>query len=251
MDSQQHIVERIDLAGSTRGLNARLLSAADDVVCSFSTSDRRISKAELMGRLCYCGFSIDGVDETSDTITLSAHRVSDPVDGGRERHYGCVIALPRVGYHGRIVKMYKFRTMAPYSEFLQQWMYDNHHLTRGGKFANDFRITRLGKTLRRWSLDEIPMIFNMLRGDIKLVGVRPLSRQYFNLYSAELQQLRIQFKPGLFPPYYADMPCGFDDIERSEMRYLHRCQRHGIFKTDFHYFWQIAVNIIFKGKRNG
>ena len=55
---------------------------------------------------------------------------------------------------------------------------------------------------------------------MKLVGVRPLSQHYFSLYTKELQDKRILCKPGLVPPYYADMPKNLDEIIASEMRYL-------------------------------
>lgn len=233
-----------------RGFNARLISGGDEVECRYRVSAVDFSLAEVMGRICYCGFAIDGYAEEWGLMRVRAHRVGAAVDGGRERRYGAIISLPRVGYMGRGVNVFKFRTMYPYSEYLQEWMYDNHHLSKSGKFADDFRITAAGKVLRRWSLDEIPMLYNWLRGDIKLVGVRPLSRQYFSLYSEELQRMRVRFKPGLFPPYYADMPRSFREIEESEMRYLSMCERQGRGVVDFHYFWQILINIIFKGKRN-
>jgi lipopolysaccharide/colanic/teichoic acid biosynthesis glycosyltransferase len=103
--------------------------------------------------------------------------------------------------------------------------------------------------LRKVWLDEVPMIWNLLRGDIKLVGVRPLSRQYFNLYHAELKEKRIQFKPGLIPPYYADMPSTLEEIMESEMRYL-SAYTHSPIATDFRYFFKILKNIVFKGARS-
>ena len=91
--------------------------------------------------------------------------------------------------------------------------------------------------------------FNKYRSDIKLVGVRPLSQQYFNLYSEDLQQLRIKTKPGLLPPFYVDMPETLDEIQDSEHRYLEAYLKHP-FRTDWKYFWKIVGNIVFKGKRS-
>ena len=81
---------------------------------------------------------------------------------------------------------------------------------------------------------------------MKLVGVRPLSKHYFSLYSKELQLKRTRFKPGLLPPFYADMPKTLDEIQASEMKYLNDCETKGVFITDFKYFWKILVNIVFK-----
>src|SRR5690625_6535201 len=79
------------------------------------------------------------------------------------------------------------------------------------------------------------MFINYFRGDLKLVGVRPLSTHYFELYPRELQDLRIQVKPGLVPPYYADLPSGLEEIQESEKRYLEAYLEHP-WRTDIRYF---------------
>ena len=94
------------------------------------------------------------------------------------------------------------------------------------------------------------MFINLFKGDMKLVGVRPLSKHYFSLYCEELQQLRVKFKPGLLPPFYADMPKTLDEIQESELRYLKMCQKRGSFITDVVYIWKIFVNIVFKKARS-
>ena len=93
------------------------------------------------------------------------------------------------------------------------------------------------------------MIFNLLKGDLRLVGVRPLSVSYFDKYPKDLQKLRINFKPGLIPPYYADMPKNFDEILLSERKYLNKKQKSP-FLTDLIYFQRAFVNIVFKGARS-
>ena len=85
---------------------------------------------------------------------------------------------------------------------------------------------------------------------MKLVGVRPISQHYFSLYSKELQEKRVKHKPGLLPPFYADMPKTLEEIEASEMRYLTMCEEKGTFRTDFVYFWKIICTIIFKKARS-
>ena len=85
---------------------------------------------------------------------------------------------------------------------------------------------------------------------MKLVGVRPLSAHYFSLYSEELQNLRVKFKPGLLPPFYADMPKTMDEIQASEMKYLRSCEKHGSFTTDVKYLILILRNIFFKNARS-
>jgi lipopolysaccharide/colanic/teichoic acid biosynthesis glycosyltransferase len=93
------------------------------------------------------------------------------------------------------------------------------------------------------------MLMNLLRGDIKLVGVRPLSNQYFELYTEELRAKRIRTKPGLIPPFYADMPKTLDEIQSSEDRYLEAHFRRP-FRTDWKYFWKAAYNIVVKKARS-
>jgi len=122
-------------------------------------------------------------------------------------------------------------------------------LCKGGKIADDYRITPIGKFLRRTWLDELPMLINWLKGEMKFVGIRPLSNQYFGLYSKELQKLRIMTKPGLFPPFYADMPETLKDIQTSEMHYLKSYFKNP-FLTDWRYFCAVFCNIVFKRKRS-
>ena len=81
------------------------------------------------------------------------------------------------------------------------------------------------------------------------MGVRALSKHYFSLYPEDLQRLRVQFKPGLIPPYYADMPKNFNEIILSEKRYLKKKKQNG-FLTDLIYFINALNNIIFKGARS-
>ncbi len=88
-----------------------------------------------------------------------------------------------------------------------------------------------------------------VKGDLKLVGVRPLSSHYFHLYDKELQGLRIKTKPGLLPPFYADMPVTLEEIQESERRYLEAYFKNPV-RTDWQYFWKAVKNIVIKGKRS-
>ncbi len=86
-------------------------------------------------------------------------------------------------------------------------------------------------------IDEWPQIINFFQGDLNLVGVRALSEHYFGLYPKDLQDLRTRFKPGLVPPYYADMPKSFDEIVDSERHYLLSKQKYPL-TTDLKYFFR-------------
>ena len=211
---------------------------------------RMLSKTEVLGRLYYCGFEVDEIVPMGHIEYVFAHRHSQPYPQEQLKVYGPLIKLPRVCKNKEIRYFYKFRTMHPYSEFLQAYIYDRYSLQEGGKFNHDIRVTTLGRWMRKCWVDELPMLLNLIKGDMKLVGVRPISKQYFSLYSNELQEKRVKHMPGLLPPFYADMPKTLDEIEASEMRYLTMCEERGTFVTDVIYFWRIFYTIVFKRARS-
>jgi lipopolysaccharide/colanic/teichoic acid biosynthesis glycosyltransferase len=141
------------------------------------------------------------------------------------------------------------RTMHPYSEFIQDYIYKKEGLQEGGKFKKDFRVSTIGRFFRIFWIDELPMIINLLKRDIKIVGVRPLSEHYFNLYTKEHQQRRIKYRPGLIPPFYVDNPKTLEEIMDSERKYLDAFDKHPI-RTDITYFFLALKNIIFKKYRS-
>ncbi|MEN2283893.1 sugar transferase [Algoriphagus sp. SE2] len=91
---------------------------------------------------------------------------------------------PRPGKNGKIFFILKFKTMLD--------SYDE----QGHLLSDEERITELGKVIRKSSLDEIPQLLNVLRGDMSMVGPRPLLIEYLNLYSDE-QHKRHDIKPGV------------------------------------------------------
>ncbi len=90
----------------------------------------------------------------------------------------------RPGYKGKPFAIYKFRTMT------------DAHDAQENLLSDDVRLTRFGKFLRSLSLDELPELFNILRGDMSFVGPRPLLMEYLPLYSSE-QMRRHDVHPGL------------------------------------------------------
>jgi hypothetical protein len=207
-----------------------------------------LSRAETLGRISRAGFSIRQESFIGNMLCIEARKINDPFPVN-ENVYGPLIALSRVGREGKMIKVYKLRTMHPYSEFIQNYVYEMHDLQDGGKFKNDFRVTSWGAICRRIWLDELPMIINYLKGDMKFVGVRPLSKQYFELYKKEVQERRIKYKPGLIPPFYADMPGDLESIQASELKYLDSFDKHPVY-TDFRYFWKSWWNILFRKARS-
>ena len=90
----------------------------------------------------------------------------------------------RPGLHGKIFNIYKFRTMT------------NERDKEGVLLSDDLRLTKFGKLLRSTSLDELPSLWNVLKGEMSLVGPRPLLVEYLPLYSTK-QARRHEVKPGI------------------------------------------------------
>lgn len=82
---------------------------------------------------------------------------------------------PRVGRHGERFRMFKFRTMVPHADKLKDSLRDRNEAQDGlFKIADDPRVTRVGRFLRKSALDELPQLFNIVKGEMSLVGPRPL-----------------------------------------------------------------------------
>ena len=177
--------------------------------------NRILSKSEVLGRLCFCGFEIISEKEVDYNVYFLVRKAKAP-SLEKTPTYGPLVKLNRIGLNGRLIKVYKFRTMHPYSEFLQEYVYEKNNLKEGGKLENDFRVTGWGQFMRKTWLDELPMLYNWIRGEVKLLGVRPISSHYFSLYNEELKEMRKKAKPGLIPPFYADLPKTFSEICDSE-----------------------------------
>ena len=211
--------------------------------------NRILSKTEVIGRMYCFGYEVIADKKINHLTYILAKRVKQ-TDALSKRRYGPLIRLQRYGKNGKKFTVYKFRTMHSYAEYMQEYIYQRNDLQEGGKFKRDIRVTTLGRFMRKYWLDELPMFINLFKGDMKLIGVRPLSVHYFNLYDKELQEKRIKFKPGLLPPFYADMPKNLEDIQTSEMNYLTACEKNGTFVTDCRYFFKIINNILFKKARS-
>lgn len=108
----------------------------------------------------------------------------------------------RVGLGGRRFRTWKFRTMIPDAEAVLQKKLDEDAAFRAEwegrcKIKNDPRITRVGRILRRTSLDEIPQLINVLRGDMSLVGPRPLPPYHSQGLPHDVRDLRERVRPGM------------------------------------------------------
>ena len=156
--------------------------------------NRVISEMEIYGRLYSCGFELLDSEEINGKLWIVGRKITTPAFN-TEATYGPLIKLKRHGKNNELFNVYKLRTMYPFSEYLQEYVSSKYGLQKGGKFKNDPRITTAGRFFRKFWLDEVPMFINLLKGQMKLIGVRPLSSHYLGLYPNHLKELRAKTKP--------------------------------------------------------
>lgn len=109
-----------------------------------------------------------------------------------------IFAHRRLGYKGEIIKVYKFRSMVTNAEELIEKLPEEQKLEfyRNFKLENDPRITKIGHFLRKTSLDELPQLLNILKGDLTIVGPRPIVEKELKMYGKYGEKL-LTVKPGL------------------------------------------------------
>lgn len=210
--------------------------------------NRALPLAEMLGRLVYCGFNFVDFREINNLTYIIAFKVREPLEDSNPS-YGPFFKMKRIGKDAKEIYVYKLRTMHPYSEYIQSLIYELFNVKEGGKLKNDFRVTFWGKILRKIWVDELPMLINFFKGDLKLVGVRPLSKHYFSLYPDDLKEMRVKTKPGLVPPFYYDLPKTMEEIFESERKYLKKYFQNPL-KTDVEYFIKCMYNILIKNARS-
>ena len=136
---------------------------------------------------------------------------------------GAIFRQRRVGRDGKLFWLYKFRTMCPDAEEqLNELLSQNQMDGPVFKIKGDPRITRVGRFLRKTSLDELPQLLNVLRGDMSIVGPRPALSREVGLYS-DYQRQRLYVTPGLscywqIAPHRNEM--SFDEWVALDMKYI-------------------------------
>lgn len=128
----------------------------------------------------------------------------------------------RNGYKGRIFKMYKFRSMVPNAEQLLKSLESRNEASgHMFKIKNDPRVTRIGKIIRKTSIDELPQLFNVLKGDMSIVGPRPPIVKEVVKYDA-WHTLRLSVKPGLTGLWQISgrSNVGFEEMARLDLKYI-------------------------------
>ncbi len=130
---------------------------------------------------------------------------------------------PRVGKNGRLFKCYKFRSMVTNADALKQKLASQNEM-QGlmFKMENDPRITKVGKFIRKTSLDELPQFINVLKGDMSLVGTRPPTVDEYEKYTSN-QKARVSMTTGLTGLWQisgrSDIK-SFDDVVKLDMEYI-------------------------------
>ena len=154
----------------------------------------------------------------------------------------------RYGHSGMPFYIYKFRTMVDGAHQMQDEIRHLNEMDGGKLFKSDKdpRITRLGKFLRKTSIDELPQLFNILKGDMTIIGPRPLSTP-LNEYDKE-DLLRFRMKPGLGCIWQANhrKETDFKNWMKTDALYVQTVSA----TLDIKLFWTIAKNVILgKGAR--
>jgi lipopolysaccharide/colanic/teichoic acid biosynthesis glycosyltransferase len=151
-----------------------------------------------------------------------------------------IFVQERIGYCGRRFRMYKFRSMRMDAAKLQHLVANEHD---GPIFKNrrDPRITRIGRLIRSSSIDELPQLFNVLKGDMALVGPRPpIASEVVNY--APWQRRRLAIQPGLTCLWQVSgrSEIGFEDWVRMDLWYA----RHQNLWTDFQLLWKTPLSVL-------
>jgi exopolysaccharide biosynthesis polyprenyl glycosylphosphotransferase len=157
----------------------------------------------------------------SPVMLLAAIRIKLE-DGGP-----LIYVQPRVGLNKRIFSLYKFRSMMVDAEKRQPALEGANEMDGPVfKIADDPRVTRVGHWLRKYNIDEMPQLMNVLRGEMSVVGPRPMSLRDYDRLTEDWTRRRFTVKPGL-TCYWQTMPhrnaMRFSEWMTLDMRYIEQC----------------------------
>ncbi|MBI5049581.1 MAG: sugar transferase [Nitrospirae bacterium] len=129
----------------------------------------------------------------------------------------------RVGYNKRIFNLFKFRTMVVGAEKLQGELEEQNEMDGPVfKIKDDPRIFKVGRWLRKWSIDELPQLFNVIKGDMSLVGPRPLPVRDYSGFRKDWQRRRFSVLPGITCTWQINgrNDISFEDWMKMDMEYI-------------------------------
>ncbi|BFH65023.1 sugar transferase [Paenibacillus azoreducens] len=133
-----------------------------------------------------------------------------------------IFAQIRIGKNGKPFKMYKFRSMVSNAEAMLGNLMDQNEISGAMfKMKNDPRITRVGRFIRKTSLDELPQLFNVLKGDMSLVGPRPPLPREVNSYTS-YDMMRLLVVPGCTGLWQISgrNHVGFEEMVELDLEYI-------------------------------
>lgn len=166
--------------------------------------------------------SLAGVIVLSPLFLYIAYRIK------KEDHGPVLYTQDRVGHHGKIFKVYKFRSMIVDADKKLEELKDQNEVDGPMfKMKEDPRITKIGKFIRKYSLDELPQLFNVLKGDMSLVGPRPPLPSEVAEYS-DYDKQRLYVTPGCTGLWQATVrnSANFDEMVELDLKYI---QKSGFF----------------------
>ncbi len=236
----QQLIEELEDMGITVHVNIPML---DDILeaSKFNNINCKIQYGSPMATF---------EASTKSSVLLSLKRVSDIILG----LIGCVLSLPiilvtaiplkleskgplffkqqRVGKNGRLFYIYKLRSMYEDAEKRKQELMEKNQMDGFMfKMENDPRITKVGRVIRKLSIDELPQFFNVLKGDMSLIGTRPPTVDEFNQYESRHKR-RLSMRPGITGLWQVSGRSEVNDFEE-------------VVKLDCKYIdnWSIALDI--------
>lgn len=195
--------------------NKRIHEVADLNVVTFSTNFYKPSHVITKRIIDICG-AIVGLIICGIVSIVLVPMIRK--DGGP-----AIFSQTRIGKNGRHFTFYKFRSMRIDAEAIKEQLMEKNTM-QGGMFKmdNDPRITKIGHLIRKTSLDELPQFWNVLIGDMSLVGTRPPTVDEYETYTPE-QKRRLSFKPGITGLWQISgrsKITNFDDVVKLDVAYI-------------------------------
>lgn len=159
-------------------------------------------------------------------------------------HGGIFFKQKRVGVNGEIFDIYKFRSMFPDAEKrLEEIQHLNEIEGNMFKIKKDPRVTSIGRFIRAYSIDEIPQIFNVLKGDMSLIGPRPPLLREYEKYS-DYDKKRLSIRPGISGLWQVSgrNSLSFDEMVALDLKYIRELSLH----NDIRIFLKTIIVVIKK-----
>ena len=153
----------------------------------------------------------------------------------------------RIGKDGKTIFVYKLRTMVNGAEELKKnfTKAQQEEFEKNYKLKNDPRITKAGKKIRKLSLDELPQLINVMKGDLSIVGPRPITKEELKLYGSQQTEL-LKIKPGIIGDWTANgrSKTTYEERIKLELDYIKNIK----FTNDIKIIIKTLIAVI---KRNG